>query len=223
MYHSSKKVSGCYCRTPFCVSWCLGFEAQSFMFIIEESIKLGATKLKEAAMKEYQFQATMDENYRSVQIINDTDEAVGYIEKDVLRKCEEKHTYSFMPKEGHKVTVGLKRRKFRDLNIANYVIVAEKKTMFMKEKAGKNLLRFRVKGDIGSSYMYIKEDEEGNMDVFIDGSQAAAVNEHSQEKVLIAVSDEMEENSIVFAVVILMFFMFKLYKRESWHIEELLS
>lgn len=207
----------------FMFDGCLGFEAQDIMFIIKESIKLSDTKFKEAAMKEYNFQATIEEDRKSVQIINDADDTAGYIEKDVLRKCEEKHTYSFTPKDGRKVTVGLKRRKLRDLNIANYIIAADETTMFMKEKAGKNLLRFRVKGNIGSTYMYIKEDDGGNMDVFIDGSQAAAVNEHSPEKVSITVNDEIEEDSIVFAVLVLMFFMFKLYKRESWHIEELLS
>ncbi len=175
-------------------------------------------------MKEYQFQATIEaDDSRIVQIVTDKGQAAGYIEKDVLRKCEEKHTYSFTPADGSKVIVGLKRRKFRDLNIANYIIAAGETTMFLKEKAGKNLLRFRVKGNIGSNHMYIKEDEEGNMDIFIDRSRAAVITEHSPEKVIITVEDEIEENSVIFAVLVLMFFMFKLYKREFWHIEELLS
>src|SRR5699024_811714 len=96
-------------------------------------------------------------------------------------------------------------------------------TLFRSEKAGKNLLRFRVKGHIGENHMYIKEDEEGNMDVFINRHKAAVITEYSPEKIITAIDDEIEENDVVFAVVILMFFMFKLYKRESWHIEELLS
>ncbi|AKG74511.1 hypothetical protein [Salinicoccus halodurans] len=175
-------------------------------------------------MKEYQFQATIEpDDHRSVKIINDMERVVGHIEKDVLRKCEERYTYAFTPLDGSKVIVGLKRRKFKDLNIANYIIAAGETTMFLKERAGKNLLHFRVKGHVGENHMYIKEDEEGNMNVFIDRGKAAVVNEHSAEKISIIIEDKIEENSVVFAVVILMFFMFKLYKRESWYIEELLS
>lgn len=175
-------------------------------------------------MKEYQFQATIEaDDHRLVQIVDDKGGSAGSIEKDVLRKCEEKHTYSFTSKEGSKVIVWLKRRKFRDLNIANYIIAAGETAMFLKEKAGKNLLRFRVKGHIGERHMYIKEDEEGDMDVFIDRRKAAVITEYSPEKITVAMDDEIEENGVIFAVVILMFFMFKLYKRESWHIEELLS
>lgn len=175
-------------------------------------------------MKEYQFQATIEpDNYRSVKVINDNDEAIGCIEKDVLKKCEEKYTYSFTKMDGHKVTLGLKRRKFRDLNIANYIIASEGRTIFLKEKAGKNLLRFRVKGKVDSRQVYIKEDEEGNMIVLIDGRLTSTVVEHSPEKVAITVEDDVKEDDIIFGIMILMFFMFKLYKREPWHIEELLS
>jgi len=175
-------------------------------------------------MKEYQFQATIEaDDHRLVQIVDDKGGSAGFIEKDVLRKCEEKHTYSFTSKEGSKVIVGLKQRKFRDLNIANYIIAASETTMSLKEKAGKNLLQFRVKGHIGERHIYIKEDEEGDMDVFIDRRKSAVITEYSPEKVIITMDDEMEEDGVIFAVVILMFFMFKLYKRESWHIAELLS
>jgi len=175
-------------------------------------------------MKEYQFQATIEaDDHKLVQVVDDKGGSAGFIEKDSLMKCEEKHTYSFTSKEGSKVIVGLKRRKFRDLNIANYIIAAGDTTIILKEKAGKNLLRFRVKGHIGENHMYIKEDEEGNMDVFINRHKAAVITEYSPEKIITAIDDEIEENDVVFAVVILMFFMFKLYKRESWHIEELLS
>lgn len=85
----------------------------------------------------------------------------------------------------------------------------------LKRKAGKNLLLFRVKGKVDRQYVYIKENEEGNMIVRSDERLTAVIRENIRgSPASITMEDDVKKNgSVIFAVTVLMFFMFKLYKR----------
>ncbi|WP_020008055.1 hypothetical protein [Salinicoccus albus] len=175
-------------------------------------------------MKQYKFKVSLKDDLASILMINEQGEKVGDIQRDVMRKCDDQFTYTYTPVKADKVTMGMKTRKLRDLNIAKYILVTSEGTTIFKERAGSNLLRFRVDGKISDNFISIEENKDGGMELILDNVSIITVTDGpGNEKTVIEMVDDIDEYSIVFAVSALMFFMYKLYKRESWYIEEMLT
>lgn len=180
--------------------------------------------MEEAVMKQYQFKLSVDSNRKSVAIENDHDEPVGYVEKGVLRNCEKRNTYSYTSSRGESLTLGLKKRKFRDMNISKYIIVSDDTELVFKERPGTSLLHFRVDGRIDEQFMSIEENWSGDMEVYLHGDHIATVKEDvAITETLILADSQLDDHSLKFGILVLMYFMFKLYKRESWDVANILA
>lgn len=175
-------------------------------------------------MKHYKFKISIEDDFTSILLINEQGQKIGDIEKDVMRKCDDQFTYTYRPVGGSQVTMGMKKRKLADLNIAKYILVSNDGTTVFKERAGSNLLRFRVDGKIDNDFISIEENKEGGMESILNNvSVITVIDGYGNDKTVIETVDDIDEHSTMFAVSALMFFMYKLYKRESWYIEEMLS
>ncbi len=180
--------------------------------------------MEEAVMKQYQFKLSVDSNRKSVAIENDHDDPVGYVEKAALRNCEKRNTYSYTSTQGESLILGLKKRKFRDMNISKYIIVADDIELVFKERPGTSLLHFRVDGRIDDQFMSIEENWSGDMEVYFHGDHIATVKEDvASGDTLILADPHLDDHSLKFGILVLMYFMFKVYKRESWDIANLLA
>ncbi|MCG1010882.1 hypothetical protein J4760_12700 [Salinicoccus sp. ID82-1] len=175
-------------------------------------------------MKQYQFKLSVDSNRKVLAIEDDHDETVGYVEKAVLKNCEEQNTYSYTSTRGTSVVLGLKRRRFKDMNISKYIIVTDDVQHVFKEKPGRNLLQFKIVGEVDDHHMKVEENSDGDMEAHIDKRYVATVKEKGPNGNTVIMADtELDDLSMKFGIIVLMYFMFKLYKRETWDVANLLE
>ncbi|MFC3418567.1 hypothetical protein ACFOLA_03645 [Salinicoccus hispanicus] len=175
-------------------------------------------------MKQYQFKLSVDSNRKVLAIEDKNNEAVGYVEKAVLKNCEEQNTYSYTSIRGTTVILGLKRRRFKDMNISKYIIVTDDAQHVFKEKPGRNLIQFKVVGQLDEHYMKVEENSDGDMEAHIDKKYVATVKEKGADgNTAIMADSELDDLSMKFGIIVLMYFMYKLYKRETWDVAKLLE
>lgn len=174
-------------------------------------------------MREFFYKVGFENQEEIVKVEDGGGENIGVIERDVIRGCEEETTYSFISNSGNKVTVGMKKRKFRDMNIARFIISTDSGDYKIKERPGKSLIKFKVYGQLGDNLILIEENSNGDMNVYYNKKHLLSVFEgKGKRKTKISAVDSIDVNSVEYAVGLLMFFMYKVYKREEWYIERVL-
>lgn len=174
-------------------------------------------------MVEYFYKVEYKEHKRKVTVQSADDTIIGTIDRDVIRGCEENSTFSYLATSGLRVSIGMKHRKFRDMNIARYVIVTPAGNYRLRERPGKSLLKFKVDGKIDNDFILVDENSNSVMNVFCNKRHIMSVkDEPPQYATKVNARDSVGENSVEFATGILMYFMYKIYKREEWYIERAL-
>lgn len=174
-------------------------------------------------MKQYRYSLSPGSRKHRVFIEDESGEEIAQIDRTVLRNCERRNTYSYTSAQGSIVKLGLKKRKFRDMNISKYILQTDQEETVFKERPGSNLLHFRVDGKIDGRFLSIEEDWAGDMEVYYHGRHVATVMEDVATRDTLILSDpQFDGESLQFSIVVLMYFMFKLYKRESWQVADIL-
>jgi len=176
-------------------------------------------------MKKYYFKDVLFMNKKKLLVVeNDRKERVGYIKKVDIVKCEKGHAFSFSANnDDRSIKMGIQKRRIMDLLVPTYLIHMGDRQYNLRDKPIKNLLYFCVEGDIDGQSIKIEENWSGYIEVRADDTHIATIklNEFTF-KTIIYIANNIEETSILFAVTILMYFMFKIYKDESEFIQELL-
>lgn len=175
-------------------------------------------------MKQYQFNDVLYmQKKHAIQVENMAKESVGIIEKAVILGCEKRSVLSFTAQKGSEIKVGIKKRNIKNLLVATYIIETEEKTYFLKDKPGNSLLYFCVVGNVDGQDIRIEENWSSEIEVKIDKIHVATIKPNEFTfKTTILTEDNMDESSLLFAVIILMYFMYKIYKNESEFFENLL-
>ncbi len=174
-------------------------------------------------MQQLKYEISIMNKKQQVVIADDAGEEYGRIERSVLRNCDRRNTYQFVDPGGQKVVVGMKKRRFRDLNVASYIVQSENYEFKLKERPGTNLLYFKVEGKYDNKHITLDEDWKGNLEVYFHGSHVMTVIEDPVTgETQITLGEKFNTKSLAFVIGVLMFFMFKAYKRENWHIERAL-
>jgi len=175
-------------------------------------------------MKQYQFKDVLYMGKKNViQVENNKRECVGTIEKANISGCERRSVVSFTAHNGSQIKIGIKKRNIKNLLVATYIIETEEETYFLKDKLGNSLLYFCVVGNIDGQDIRIEENWNSEIEVKIDQIHTATIkaNEFTL-KTTILVEENIYETSFLFAVIVLMYFMYKIYKNESEFIENIL-
>lgn len=174
-------------------------------------------------MQQLKYKISIIDKNQQVVIADDAGEEYGTIERSVLRNCDKRNTYQFVDTDGEKVVIGMKKRRFRDLNVASYIVQSDNYEFKLKERPGTNLLYFKVEGKFDSKSITLDEDWSGNLEVYFHGSHVLTVIEDPVTlETRITLGKKFSVKSFPFIIGVLMFFMFKAYKRENWHIERAL-
>ncbi|MFC0015477.1 MULTISPECIES: hypothetical protein [Allobacillus] len=175
-------------------------------------------------MKQYQFNDVVYmKKQNAIQVENSEKESVGSIKKADISGCEKRSVVSFTAHKGSKIKIGIKKRNIMNLLVATYIIKTEEKTYFLKDKPGNSLLYFCVVGNIDGQEIRIEENWNSDIEVKIDHIQIATIKtDEFTYKTTILTEDSIFESSLLFAVTILMYFMYKIYKNESEFIEGIL-
>lgn len=175
-------------------------------------------------MKQYQFNDLLYlKEKNAIQVENREKESVGTIKKADISGYEKRSAVSFTTHKGSEIKLGIKKRNIKNLLVATYIIETEEKTYFLKDKPGNSLLYFCVVGNIDEQDIRIEENWSNEIEVKIDQIHIATIktNEFTL-KTTILTEDNIYESSLLFAVTILMYFMYKIYKNESEFIENIL-
>ena len=175
-------------------------------------------------MKQYQFKDVLYMGKKNViQVENMAKESVGNIEKADISGCEKGNVVSFTAHNGPQIKIGIKKRNIKNLLVATYIIETEEETYFLKDKPGNSLFYFCVVGNIDGQDIRIEENWRSEIEVKIDKIHVSTIKANEFTfKTTIFIEDIINESSLLFAVIILMYFMYKIYKNESEFIENIL-
>lgn len=154
------------------------------------------------------------EEHQGVTIINSSNEVVGDVFATTISGCDEKNSYGFQHVNGTEILLGLQRRRFKDLNVAKYTVEYNGKRFTFKERKLKNFMNFRADGTVLDIPYVFKDDKEVTLTMHKEDDLIGTMNDH---KIFVEDTTDIET-----ALLILMYFMFKLYKREDYHISRLL-
>lgn len=145
--------------------------------------------------------------------------SVGTIEKASISRCEKRSVASFTAFKGSKMKIGIKKRNIKNLLVATYIIETEEQTYFLKDKPGNSLLYYCVIGNIDEQDIRIEENWSGEIEVKIDQIHIVTIKANEFSKITILTEDNISGSSLLFTVTILMYFMYKIYKKESEFID----
>ena len=175
-------------------------------------------------MKQYQFNDVLYmQKKHAIQVENMANESVGNIEKADISGCEKGNVVSFTAHNGPQIKIGIKKRNIKNLLVATYIIETEEETYFLKDKPGNSILYFCVVGNIDGQDIRIEENWSSEIEVKTDQVRIATIKANEFTfKTTIRTEDNICESSLLFAVVVLMYFMYKIYKNESEFIENIL-
>lgn len=158
-----------------------------------------------------------------IQVENSDKESVGMIEKADLPGCEKRSAMSFTTYTGSKIQMGIKKRTVKNFLVATYLIESEEGSYVLKDKPGNSLLYFCVVGKMNDQDIRIEENWNNEIEVKIDKNHVATIKTNEFTfKTTIFMEDTVSELSVLFAVIILMYFMYKVYKNETDVIENIL-
>ncbi|WP_121640200.1 hypothetical protein [Virgibacillus sp. Bac330] len=152
-------------------------------------------------------------------------EEVGYIRKTAANTLEKDRVFTYTSYDEEKYYVlGIKKNGWKRLVLTEYQLQTNSKKYHFKDKLGSNILYFCVMGEVENHQILIEESWAGDLKIKFNHNKVAKIKVASLSlKTTFQYEDTVEENSPLFALTILMYFMFKIYKDENKWIEGLLE
>lgn len=173
-------------------------------------------------MREYLFKDSIFlSNLTTITLENSEGKQIGSIEQEDRRGYKDNEGFTYRNAEGRSYYLGKKPSRFPILSAA-YGLAGEKRTYYLKSKAGTSFLYFRMAGKVDKRPVVIEENWKEGLDLSIKGRKLASFYPGATFfKVTYEVSEEIEENTPMFALAILMYFMHKIYQKENKMLEEI--
>ncbi|OFL48703.1 MULTISPECIES: hypothetical protein [Nosocomiicoccus] len=158
-------------------------------------------------MKHYYFEVERRHRESHVYITNEASQKIGEIILNPREKFDKEHSFLFRYRDGESYFLGLRQRRFKDMNVARYELFTDDEKFKFKERKIHNIMNFRVDGVIDDSNYSFTERVANTLEMVKEGVTIGRITEDE-----IVVNDHTlrVEESVLF----LMYFMFKLYKRE---------
>lgn len=175
-------------------------------------------------MKAYQFTDVLYMREKKViKVENKDKETIAVIKKAFIPDCEKNTTVSFTKVGGTEVRVGIKKRTLKNFISSSYIIESDTQTYRLKDKPWNSLLYFCAEGDISGDKLLIEENWSGELEVKVNGLHSARIKTNELTlRTSLFIEDSVPESSLLFSIIVLMYFMYKIYKQESEFIEEIL-
>lgn len=155
---------------------------------------------------------------------NDKDQEVGFISREDISGYEKKHVFSYTSiDEQSKVIVGIKKSGLTRLIAPKYGVITKDHEYELQDKIGNNILYFCVKGVLDNKKIVIEENWDRNIEIKVEKQIVAYIRKKKSDLfAFYQLEDHIEENSLLFSVTILMYFMFKIYNQETEFIQDIL-
>src|SRR5699024_7981558 len=172
-----------------------------------------------------QFKDVLDMAKESALTVDNKEkETDGISEKEDIAGREKGHVYSITTNDGAKIIMRIKTRGIKDIFVDKYVVKIAEETYMLKDKVGNNLLYFCVEGNIEGENIRVEENWSREIEVKVSKTHIATIKPSNDLsfKTIILIGAHIHEKSIYFAISVLMYFMYKIYKNESDFIENIL-
>lgn len=156
---------------------------------------------------------------------NEKDKVIGSIRRETISGYEDKHVFSYTSNdEQSKVIVGIKKIGLRRLIMAKYGVITKEKEYELKDKLGNNLLYFCVTGELENKKIVIEENWDHDIEIKVEKETVAYIRKKKSDLfAYFQFGDQIKENSLLFSITILMFFMLKIYNRETEFIQDIIQ
>ncbi|MFC3901247.1 hypothetical protein [Aliicoccus persicus] len=175
-------------------------------------------------MAHYRLKIRIAYNDRQVVLEDENGKLVGIIKNAEVDKCDKRNTYSFKNNDEDETILALKTLRFWDLNVGKYYVITDGSTEVIKETPGQNLILFRAEGKLDGERFVAKETNDGQLKLLLEKQTICFIEErHGKSGAFIDIHDDIEEGSKLFAVCVLMYFMFKQYLRQSSELDYILD
>ncbi|CAD2079563.1 hypothetical protein [Phocicoccus pinnipedialis] len=159
-------------------------------------------------MRHYYWELDKRHNKRNVYITDEADNRIGEVKLSNEAGFDEKNSYTFTFKDNDTYFLGLKKRRFKDMNVARYRMIFRGEKFKLRERKIHNIMNFRVDGIINETLYVFKENATGVVEMIKNNTIIGRITDDE-----IVLNDNAERYEI--SVLIMMYFMFKLYKRED--------
>lgn len=159
-------------------------------------------------MEHYYWEVDKRHTTRHVYITDEKDNRIGELFLSEEPGYDEKNSYTFTFNDNDSYFLGLKKRRFKDMNVARYRAIFGGEIFKLREKKVHNLMNFRVDGMIKETPYVFRENTEGVLEMIKNKSVLGRV---ANDEIILDANTKRYECSILF----MMYFMFKLYKRED--------
>lgn len=156
---------------------------------------------------------------------NPEGEEVGFVSREAVEGYEKNHVFSYTSFDRqNKITLGIRRSGFKRIVMAEYEVHVNGNVYELKDKIGNNFLYFCVTGRLEDQLVHFEENWEREVEVTIQGQNVASIRENKKDlRAAFQFNDEVEERSVLFGSTILMYFMLKIYRKESGFLEDFLT
>lgn len=194
--------------------------------IVEKTyiLHISKSRLGEDTVAQYRLKIRSNYSDREVVVEDEKGKLVGTIHNAEAEKCDIRNTYSFTNNDDDQYILALKLLRFWDLNVGKYFVISGDTTEVIKEIPGQNLILFRAEGKIDAERFVAKETNDGHLKLLLDKKTVCTIEEQpGVVGAFIEMYEDVDENSKVFAICVLMYFMFKQYLRQPSVLDDVLN
>lgn len=156
---------------------------------------------------------------KSVTVLDGQDHKIGEIKKTTVPGNEKDTTFVF-EQEGVKATLGIKKGR---LLFATYRFQINGEEFQLKDNTLNSVLYFCVSGTIHGKKLRIEENWDQEIEVRVDGKKVALVKPKSFLGADLLIDAEASRHGLLFSLTCLMYFMLKIYRKESEFIEDIIE
>lgn len=173
-------------------------------------------------MNTYYF--TFSNQKTNIDVKNNDNDKIGTIKRIELEGCEKNHSFSFQHLNGDYVNIGIKKRSMKEMLAPKYSIVTNNNYYELKDNAWKNILYFSVSGLVDEETITIEENWKGDIETKLNDKRVGVVSFGiMSSQINIRVDKQIDTSSLLFAIIIVFPFMFKIYEDEAGFFETIIE
>lgn len=170
------------------------------------------------------FYFTFSNQKNEIDVKNNDNVKIGTIKRIELAGCEKNHSFSFRNLNEECVKIGIKKRSVKEMFAPKYSIVTDNNHYELQDNAWKNILYFSVSGSVDGEAITIEENWKGAVETVLNDKRIGIVSfGMMSSQINIRVAKEIDTSSLLFAIIMIFPFMFKIYMDEVEFFETIIE
>lgn len=165
------------------------------------------------------------ENASTMELKDEYGKIIAFIKKEVHSDREKDNSYIYTSADGaimgqiHRKNTGLKR-----FLLAEYEFNYGEERFYLKDKVGNSMLYFSVMAEFPNQKILIEENLNEDVDLHANDERLASIlTGDSFFTVSFSFNDSITPHSNLFVLLVLMYFMLKIYKDETGVVDDIID